>query len=110
MSALGMERVKAAEWLLEIETELGSEFLEHSLLCGGFLNDVFECVDDPAKAEYFMNHRYRPGKFRTPHRTARGAERMEGLIPSLEWATLCQGGLVIKGSQNQNIDSSLRSE
>jgi len=55
LNALGMEKVETAEWPLEIETGPGREFLEHPLLRGGFLDDVYECFDDQDKAEAFMN-------------------------------------------------------
>lgn len=54
LTALGMENVETAEWPLEIETAPGRAFLEHPLLRGGFLDDVYECFDDQDKAEEFM--------------------------------------------------------
>lgn len=42
------------EWPLEIPTGRGRQFLEHPLLRGGFLDDVYECFEDPSLAETFM--------------------------------------------------------
>ncbi len=52
---LGMERVKASEEPLEVVTGPGRAFLEHPLLRGGFLDDVYECFEDQTLADEFMN-------------------------------------------------------
>ena len=52
---LGMERVEATEWPLEIATGPGREFLLHPLLRGGFLDDAYECFDDPDLANRVMD-------------------------------------------------------
>lgn len=50
----GLEKVEVNEFPLEVETGPGREFLEHPLLRGGFLDDIYECFEDPAAAEEFM--------------------------------------------------------
>jgi len=52
--ALGLERVEAAEWPLEIATGPGPAFLYHPLLRGGFLDDVYDCFEDQGVAEEVM--------------------------------------------------------
>ncbi|MEK9630167.1 MAG: class I SAM-dependent methyltransferase [Nitrospinota bacterium] len=52
---LGMDRVEVSEHPLEIETGPGREFLEHPLLRGGFLDDIYECFKDQELANEFMN-------------------------------------------------------
>jgi SAM-dependent methyltransferase len=54
LEALGLERVEAIEYPLEVETGPGYEFLHHPLLRGGFLDDVYECFEDQRLAEEFM--------------------------------------------------------
>lgn len=54
LQALGMEKVKVKDYPLEIATGPGREFLEHPLLRGGFLDDVYECFEDQQLAEQFM--------------------------------------------------------
>jgi len=39
---------------LEVKTGSGVDFLEHPLLRGGFLDDIYECFQDPALADEFM--------------------------------------------------------
>lgn len=51
---LGLERIEAIEYPLEVETGPGQEFLYHPLLRGGFLDDVYECFEDQSLAERFM--------------------------------------------------------
>ena len=51
---LGLERVEVTEWPLEIFTKSGQDFLEHPLLRGGFLDDIYECFDDQSLANEFM--------------------------------------------------------
>ena len=50
----GMEKTEVTEWPLEIESGPGREFLEHPLLRGGFLDDIYECFEDQSLAEGFM--------------------------------------------------------
>ena len=51
---LGMEKIEVTEWPLEIATGSGRAFLNHPLLRGGFLDDVYECFKDQSLAETFM--------------------------------------------------------
>ena len=51
---LGMEKVDVTEWPLEIASGPDREFLEHPLLRGGFLDDIYECFADQELAEEFM--------------------------------------------------------
>lgn len=51
---LGCERVEVTEWPLEIPTGPGQLFLRHSIIRGGFLDDVYDCFDDPLVAEEVM--------------------------------------------------------
>jgi ubiquinone/menaquinone biosynthesis C-methylase UbiE len=54
LAELGLERVEVDEWPLEIHTGPGREFLEHPLLRGGFLDDIYECFEDQTIANKFM--------------------------------------------------------
>jgi len=54
LDALGFERIKVAEWPLEISTGPGQSFLRHPILRGGFLDDVYDCFDDRGVAEEVM--------------------------------------------------------
>ncbi|MDH5348312.1 MAG: class I SAM-dependent methyltransferase [Nitrospira sp.] len=54
LEALDIERIEAIEYPLEIPTGPGHEFLYHPLLRGGFLDDVYECFEDPSLADRFM--------------------------------------------------------
>ena len=49
-----MEKVAVNDLPLEVATGPGREFLEHPLLRGGFLDDVYECFQDQTLAEEFM--------------------------------------------------------
>lgn len=53
---LGMEKVEAKDYPLEIATGPGLEFLNHPLLRGGFLDDVYECFQDQRLAQEFMTN------------------------------------------------------
>jgi SAM-dependent methyltransferase len=53
---VGLHRIIVAEYSLEVQTGPGSAFLEHPLLRGGFLDDVFECFDDQRVAHELMTH------------------------------------------------------
>lgn len=53
---LGLERVEVTEWPLEIFTGSGQDFLEHPLLRGGFLDDVYECFQNQSLANEFMEN------------------------------------------------------
>ena len=55
LQELGMEKVKVSEYPLEILTGPGREFLNHPLLRGGFLDDIYECFKDQGLANDFMN-------------------------------------------------------
>ncbi len=55
LAECGLERVDATDWPLEIASGPGREFLEHPLLRGGFLDDIYECFEDQALANEFMN-------------------------------------------------------
>jgi hypothetical protein len=54
LDALGLERIEATEWPLEVATGPGSLFLHHPLLRGGFLDDVYECFPDQRLADEVM--------------------------------------------------------
>lgn len=54
LNKLALERIVVAEWPLEIKTGSGEAFLHHPLLRGGFLDDAFECFDDPYLAGQVM--------------------------------------------------------
>ena len=54
LEELGLVRVEVTEWPLEIFTRSGRDFLEHPLLRGGFLDDVYECFEDQNLAHEFM--------------------------------------------------------
>jgi ubiquinone/menaquinone biosynthesis C-methylase UbiE len=54
MDALGLQRIAVTEAPLEIGTGRGPAFLHHPLLRGGFLDDAFECFDDPRLADEVM--------------------------------------------------------
>lgn len=54
LEELGLEQVDVIEWPLEIFTRPGRDFLEHPLLRGGFLDDVYECFEDQSLAHEFM--------------------------------------------------------
>lgn len=54
LEQLGLEKVEAIEYPLEVETGPGPEFLHHPLLRGGFLDDVYECFEDQLRADHFM--------------------------------------------------------
>ena len=56
LEELGMKKVSVTERPLEIESGPGREFLEHPLLRGGFLDDIYECFQDQALAEEFMTN------------------------------------------------------
>ena len=51
---LGLEKIAVAEEPLEVATGPGPAFLHHPLLRGGFLDDAFECFEDPRLAEEVM--------------------------------------------------------
>ena len=51
---LGFERVVGSEYSLELVTGHGQAFLYDPLLRGGFLDDVYECFEDPKLADEFM--------------------------------------------------------
>ncbi len=55
LHALRLERIEVAEWPLEIKTGSGEMFLRHPLLRGGFLDDAYECFEDPRLADQVMN-------------------------------------------------------
>ena len=51
---LGFERVVVSEYPLEVVTGHGQAFLYDPLLRGGFLEDVYECFEDPRLADKVM--------------------------------------------------------
>ena len=51
---LGFERVVVSEDPLEVEAGRGNALLHHPLLRGGFLDDVYECFEDPRLADKVM--------------------------------------------------------
>ena len=56
LQELGLEKVAVIEQPLEIPTGSGRSFLEHPLLRGGFLDDIYECFQDQDQANEFMNN------------------------------------------------------
>jgi len=54
LEEIGMNNIRVTEHPLEIATGPGLSFLEHPLLRGGFLEDVYECFQDQGLAEEFM--------------------------------------------------------
>ncbi|WP_447971402.1 class I SAM-dependent methyltransferase [Nitrospira sp. M1] len=54
LTEIGMKHVQVSEYPLEVETEGGQAFLQHPLLRGGFLDDIYECFADQQHAEHFM--------------------------------------------------------
>jgi ubiquinone/menaquinone biosynthesis C-methylase UbiE len=54
LQELGLEKVAVIEQPLEISTGSGRSFLEHPLLRGGFLDDIYECFEDQKRANEFM--------------------------------------------------------
>ncbi|MBI3594274.1 MAG: class I SAM-dependent methyltransferase [Nitrospirae bacterium] len=54
LSSLGLEQIKVTESPLEIESGPGPEFLYHPLLRGGFLDDAYECFENPQLADDVM--------------------------------------------------------
>lgn len=54
LERLGMERIVVFERPLQVATGSGHRFLDHPLLRGGFLEDVYECFDDPEMADTVM--------------------------------------------------------
>mgnify|MGYP001316080616 CR=1 FL=1 len=54
LEALELERIVVAEWPLEVACGPGRELLQHPLLRGGFLDDVYECFEDQQAAEAIM--------------------------------------------------------
>jgi hypothetical protein len=55
LNMIGLERVEVAEWPLEVKTGSGEMFLHHPLLRRGFLDDAYECFNDPGLADQVMN-------------------------------------------------------
>jgi ubiquinone/menaquinone biosynthesis C-methylase UbiE len=51
---LGFERVAVDEYPLQVAAGQGRAFLLDPLLRGGFLDDVYECFEDPRLADEFM--------------------------------------------------------
>ncbi|MCC2641598.1 MAG: protein of unknown function, putative Methyltransferase [Nitrospira sp.] len=66
LERLDLERIEALERPLEVASGSGPRFLHHPLLRGGFLDDAYECFDDPGLAEEVM---------------ARVSEDMDSMIP-----------------------------
>jgi SAM-dependent methyltransferase len=54
LDALGLQRIAVTESPLEVTTGRGPLFLQHPLLRSGFLDDAFECFDDPRLADEVM--------------------------------------------------------
>ncbi|SLM49783.1 conserved protein of unknown function [Nitrospira japonica] len=51
---LGFERIVVSEYPLEVVAGHGQAFLHDPLLRGGFLDDVYECFEDPRLADTVM--------------------------------------------------------
>lgn len=56
LERLSLERITVLERPLEVASGPGPRFLYHPLLRGGFLDDAYECFDDPRLAEEVMTH------------------------------------------------------
>tara|TARA_B100000686_G_scaffold316484_1_gene364363 strand:- start:103 stop:921 length:819 start_codon:yes stop_codon:yes gene_type:complete len=54
LQELSLEKITVTEWPLEVASQPGRDFLEHPLLRGGFLDDIYECFKDQNLAEEFM--------------------------------------------------------
>ena len=54
LDRLRLSRIVVAEYPLEVVTGAGQAFLHHPLLRGGFLDDVYECFEDPGQANGMM--------------------------------------------------------
>jgi SAM-dependent methyltransferase len=54
LDALDLHRIAVTESPLEVTTGRGPLFLYHPLLRSGFLDDAFECFDDPSLADEVM--------------------------------------------------------
>ena len=54
LDRLHLSRVIVAQYPLEVSTGGGQAFLQHSLLRGGFLDDVYECFEDQRLADEVM--------------------------------------------------------
>jgi ubiquinone/menaquinone biosynthesis C-methylase UbiE len=80
LEELGLERVQVTEWPLEIFTGPGQEFLQHPLLRGGFLDDIYECFEDQKQAHEFMQDLSQDVSRFTPLFAQRCA--MSGFLPS----------------------------
>lgn len=80
LGELGMEKIKVGDYPLEIATGPGRAFLEHPLLRGGFLDDVYECFKDQSLAEEFMTDISNDIESFTPLYAQRCA--MSGWLPS----------------------------
>jgi hypothetical protein len=55
LETLNLAKIHVSEWPLEVASGAGPLFLNHPLLSGGFLEDVYECFDDPRLAQKVMN-------------------------------------------------------
>ncbi|GAB1721274.1 MAG: methyltransferase domain-containing protein [Nitrospira sp. CR1.1] len=54
LEQLNMERIGVIERPLEVASGSGQRFLQHPLLRGGFLDDAYECFEDPRLADTVM--------------------------------------------------------
>ncbi|MFP6637467.1 MAG: class I SAM-dependent methyltransferase [Nitrospinaceae bacterium] len=79
LEELGMKQVEVTEWPLEIHTGPGLNFLEHPLLRGGFLDDIYECFEDQSLANKFMDELSQDINRFTPLLAQRCA--MSGFLP-----------------------------
>jgi len=79
LEELGLERVEVTEWPLEISFGPGRSFLEHPLLRGGFLDDIYECFEDQNQAHEFMQDLSQDISHFTPLLALRCA--MSGFLP-----------------------------
>jgi len=55
LETLNLKQIQVSEWPLQVATGAGALFLDHPLLRGGFLDDVYECFDDPRLAHKVMS-------------------------------------------------------
>jgi hypothetical protein len=54
LDLLHLARIAVTEYPLDVATGAGPAFLHHSLLRGGFLDDIYECFEDQGLADEVM--------------------------------------------------------
>jgi SAM-dependent methyltransferase len=66
LNTLALERIVVEEYPLEVAPGSGQAFLQHPLLRGGFLDDVFECFEDQRLADDVMTRVSKDAESFTP--------------------------------------------